>query len=251
MGERASSKGVISFGLLSIPVKFFNATSDERIAFNMLSPDGNKIKQLLSDSTTGELVEYKDCTKGIEYEPNKFLKVTPEDIKNLEVKDKGHLEIKEFVPVNSVNTVNIDKSYYLKPDKGGDKAFRLLAKCLKSENVAGIGKWSTGKDNLVLIKHYNGGIVLHKLFFSNEIRAYEDNCAIMEINEIEELAAKELIQDMFSKKFDSRKYTDQYKENVLNFIEERNPNRISALNKKSKEKGLELFQAIQMSLNKK
>src|SRR5262252_8891025 len=148
MAARAIASGVISFGLVSIPVKLYTAASSEQVRFNMLdSRHGVRVKQQYISPADGKVMEKNDIIKGYEYARDQFVTFTDEELKTLEADRSNHMEIVEFVP--------IEKTYYLGADKGGDKAYRLLSESMERKHKVAVGRWAArGKEQLVLIRPY-------------------------------------------------------------------------------------------------
>src|SRR5438045_244756 len=122
-----------SFGLVSVPIKLFSTgESSAAISFNWLhKKDGARLKQQYVCSKDGDKVEKDEMVKGYEFTKGQYVIFTPEELKALEEKSTNTVEITEFVPADQVDRKYVEKSYFLGPDKGGDRAYRLLAEALK------------------------------------------------------------------------------------------------------------------------
>ena len=175
MPPRATSSGTVSFGLVSIPIKIFTATSPQKVRFNMLEAATKaRVKQQYVSTVTGEVVERGDMIKGYEYVRGQFVTFESEELKALEADRTGSIDIVEFVPIDAVDHVQIEKSYYLGPDKGGDKAYQLLARAMGDKECVAVGRWAArGKEQLVLLRPYKDGLILHQLFYATEVRAFD------------------------------------------------------------------------------
>lgn len=226
MSARAAASGSISFGMVSVPVKFYTAASNETVSFRMITPNGNPLKQKYIDPVDGQEYAFKDCKKGYEVEPDKFVIFSPDEIKALESGGaKGCCSIEQFVPIDSVDLVQVESSYYLKPDKGGDKAFKLLAGAMESKSSAAVGQWTNrGKDHLVVIRPYKGGMILHTLYYKNEVRDYEDNCAVLPISDAERQLACQLVDMLSVPSFDPSQFHDQFSARVIEAVEKKRTN---------------------------
>src|SRR5687767_1001403 len=176
MAARAFASGTISFGLVSIPVKLYTAASSEQVSFNMLHKKcSGRVKMQYFCPTDNEVVERSDTVKGYEHARGQYVLFTEEDLKAFEAERSNAIEITEFVPLPSVDFVHVEKSYYLGADKGGDKAYRLLGQAMTSKKMVAVGRWSArGKEQLVLVRPYEDGLILHQLFYANEVRAWEE-----------------------------------------------------------------------------
>jgi len=223
MADRAVASGPISFGKLSIPVKYYKAASSETIRFKKITPEGNALKQEAFDPISDKEVKRIECNSGFEYETGKFVVFTKEEIAALEsTGTKGAVEIENFVPVESVDLIHVESSCYVKPDKGADRAFKLLADSMALKNKAAVGYWTNrGKDHLVLLRPYKGGLLLHTLYYINEVRDYEDNYADIGTTEAETNMACRLIDKLSMPRFEACKYHDKFAERVLKAVEDK------------------------------
>src|ERR1700755_776500 len=176
MAARASSSTTISFGLVSIPVKVYTATSDQSVHFNQLHAKcGGRIKQRLYCPTDDEFVERNDLVKGYEVAKNQYVQFTEEELHALEAERFATLDLVEFVPESTVDFIYIERSQYIGPDKGGEKAFNLLSKAMRQMERIAVGRyWSRGKVQLVLLRPYKKGLILHQVYYANEVRSYEE-----------------------------------------------------------------------------
>jgi len=215
---RATTSGTLTFGLVSVPVKFYTACSDESIGFKMITPKGNKIKQQIVDAVTGEVVTREECLKGYEHAKDQFVTFTADEVKALEADKTDLIDIIEFVPLASLNLTAVEKSYYLGPDKGGDKGYTLLSQALDTEDKVAVGKWAArGKEQLVFIRSYQGGLILHQMYYANEVRSFDevrDTVAKLSLDKREQDLAKQLVAQLSSDEFDSGKYRDEFSTRV-------------------------------------
>lgn len=217
MGMRASGSGTLSFGMVSIPVKMYTAQSAKSVSFNQITPSGNRVKQVLRDAVTGDEVGRDALLKGFEFAKGQFVTFTADELKALEVASDKVLEIVEFVDLASVDLLQVEKTYYLSPDKGGDKGFSLLARVLKAQNRAAVAQWCVrGKQHLVLIRSYRGGLVLHQMYYADEVRDYGDVEFAREVvvQDVEVDLAGKLVEMLDAGAFDPSKYADTYRERV-------------------------------------
>jgi len=217
MSARAVGTVTVSFGLLTIPVKIYLAASSENFSFNMLTPDGNRVKQKLVDSVSGDEIERSACLKALEYEKGKYITFTDGELSLFGVEKNTALELSEFVDNKYFDPIQIEKTYYIAPDKGAERSFLLLTRTMERLGKVAIGKWQTrGRDNLVMIRpDLTGKLVMHQLFFANEIRAYEYQfSAKSEPNEKEIELACRLVNSLASPDFNASNYNDQYAERI-------------------------------------
>src|ERR1700722_1250005 len=172
---RSIGNATVSFGLVSIPVKLYSATqSTAGISFNLLHGKcGSRIKQQYFCPTDNEVVERSELVKGYEFAKDRYVTFTPEELKALEEQATEAIEITEFVPASTVAPVYFDKAYYLSPDKGGDKAFRLLAEVMRRAGKVGLARYAArGKQYLVMLRPgpEGSGLVMQQLMYADEVR---------------------------------------------------------------------------------
>lgn len=222
---RAISSGNISFGLVSIPVKVYTATSPQSVRFNMLhAACGSRIKQQLYCPVCDDVVDRRDTVKGYEYAKGNYVQFEDAELKKLEAEKTNSIDIVEFVPLESVDLIQIDRSYYLGPDKGGNKAYKLLADSMERTSMVAVGRfWTRGKEQLVLIRPYRGGLLLHQVYYADEVRDFEDIELGDEpkINPGERDLADQLIQHLASDELETEKYRDEYRDRLLSAVDQK------------------------------
>ena len=255
MPARAVLSGTISFGLVSIPVKFFTAASSEQVSFNMLHKKcGGRLKmQFVCPTDNNEVVERSETVKGYEYSKGQYVQFSEEELKALETERGGSIEITEFVPVTSVDFLQVEKSYYLGPDKGGDKAYRLLGEAMTAKGRVAVGRWSArGKEQVVLVRPYGkDGLVIHQLYYSNEMRAFSeiDTGATFTFSDKEHELAEKLIEELGTDSFDATKYTDSFSERVKSAVDQKVAGQeITIAPEAPKAQIIDLFEALKKSL---
>jgi DNA end-binding protein Ku len=255
MGKpRSIASASISFGLVAIPIKLYTATDSDKVSFNFINPKtGNRVKQLLRDEVTEEIIENRsELQSGYEVAKGQYVVFSKEELKALESPKTFAFEIKEFVPLSSVDLCQIEKTYYISPDKGGDKAYSMLSAAMDAEKKAAVGMWTNkGKDNLVLIRSHKGGLILHILFYANEVRNFDEvnQCAKMNISDAELDMAKKLIKQLSSKSFDATPYHDGYRERVKEAVEQKLAGKeVTVQAEAPKANVLDLFEALKASL---
>lgn len=252
MAMRCTVTGVLTFGLVSIPVKFYLAAKDEKLEFNMLSKAGNRVRQKLVDEVTKDEIEREDTLSGYEVSKGQYVKFTKDELKALELaSDDKTVEIAEFVDASAIDLVNIEKSYYLGPDKGGDKGYTLLSQTMEGSNRVAIAQWgSKGRQHLVVIRPYRGGLLLQVLFYANEVRPFEDiEVAKLVVTDQERNLARKLVDSLSSDEFDASKYTDKYRENLQKAVDQKVAGQeVTFAPSAPQIPVVDLFQALQQSL---
>jgi DNA end-binding protein Ku len=254
MAARAVSSATVSFGLVSIPVKLYTAASSEQAHFNMLHKKcGGRLKQQYICPTDNEVVERTDTVRGFEYARGQYVTFSDEELKGLEAERSNALEITEFVPMATVDLVQVEKSYYLGPDKGGDKAYRLLGEGMRATDKVAVGRWAArGKEQLVLVRPYGkDGLILHQLYYANEVRAFDeiDTGATFTFSDKERDLAAKLIEQLSSEGFDSRKYSDGFSERVQQAVEQKVAGQeVTVAPEAPKAQIIDLFEALKKSI---
>ncbi len=254
MPARATSSGSISFGLVSIPVKVYTATRSKSVRFHMLHPqDKCRVKQQYVSSKTGEVVERGDLVKGYEYSRDQYVVFSAEELKELESKSDHSIEIEEFVPIEGLDPIYFEKSNLLGPDKGGAKAYRLLNEAMTAMGQVAIGRFSTrGKQQLVLIRPMQRGLVMHGLFYADEVRSFDDvefgDDVELKANEVE--LAQQLIEQLSSPRFRPERYEDGYRQTVLEVVERKAAGEevVMAPRAETREQIIDLVAALKKSL---
>jgi DNA end-binding protein Ku len=257
MAARAIASGTISFGLVSVPVKLYSGTQPKSLHFNLLhDKDKSRLRQQYVCAACGEVVERDAMVKGYEYAKDQYAILTEEELKALEQQSDQSIEIEEFVPIDKVDPIYFDKAYLLGPDKGGNKAYLLLREAMDRAGRGALARFSTrGKQQLVLLREARGGIMMHTLFYADEVRSFEDieltDSVAFKGNEIE--LAVQLIEQLASKSFEPEKYDDQYRKSALEMIEQKVAGQEIAVAPARPAKGqiIDLMQALKASLEAK
>jgi len=203
----------ISFGLVAIPVKLYTATqSAGQISFNMLHKEcGSRLRQQYVCAKDGEIVERDDIVKGYEFAKDQYVAFSPQEIKALEEVGTHSVEISEFVPVESIDPVYFDKTYYLAPDKGAAKPYALLTEALKESKRCAVGRWaSKGKAYIVMLRPVGHVLAMQQLRFATEVRsANEIDVAKTDVKAGEMKLARQLIEQQQTDTFDPNAYVDE------------------------------------------
>ncbi len=223
MAARPIASGTISFGLVTIPVKLYPATqASAGISFNLLhAKDGARLRQQYVCSKDGEKVERDEMVKGYEFAKDRYVTFTAEELKALEENASQAIEIAEFVPLQKVDPVYFDRAYYLGPDKGADKAYRLLSETLKRSGKAALARYAArGKQYLVLIRPFDSRLVMQQLVYADEVRpASEIPVGEAEIKEPEVQLALRLVEQTASEEFHPEAYRDEVRQRVREAVE--------------------------------
>lgn len=223
MPARSIGGATISFGLVSVPVQVYSsAESKASVSFNMLhKKDNTRLKQQYINQKTSEVVGRDDTVKGYEFAKDQYVVFTPEELKALEEKSTNTINVNEFVPLAKVDREYVEKVYYLGPDKGGDRAYRLLAEALKETGRAALGQYAArGQQHLILLRPLNGVIVMEQLHYADEVRpTTEVPVPAGEVKPTELALAKQLIEQSATDAFQPEKYHDNVRDRVLEAIQ--------------------------------
>ncbi len=255
MAARSIGSGTISFGLVSIPFKLFTAASSQNVSFNMLHKKcGGRMKQQYFCPIDNCIVERTEMVKGFEFAKEQFVQFDETELKKLESPKTDSLELIEFVPEDTVDFVHIEKSYYLGPDKGGDKAYQLLSKSMQRTKRVAVGRyWTRGKEQLVLIRPYRSrGLILHYVYYSNEVRAFDEIELGSEtaFKPMEEQLADKLIEQLAKREFNAKEFKDEYEERVKSAVEAKvSGQEIVVAQEAPKAQIIDLFEALKRSLD--
>ncbi|HEY3235502.1 MAG TPA: Ku protein [Polyangiaceae bacterium] len=255
MPARAITSGTISFGLVSIPVKLYTSAVSEQVRFNMLHKKcGGRLKQQLLCPTDEEVVGRADTVRGYEYARGQYVTFTEEELKPLEAERSNSIDIVEFVALEQFDFVQVERSYYLGPDKGGDKAYQLLGSSMKSLGRVAVGRWGArGKEQLVLIRPYGkDGLILHQLYYSNEVRSFDeiDTGATFKFSNKERELAQRLIEQLSSETFDGTQYRDTFSDKVRQAADQKIAGQeITVAPEAPRAQIIDLFEALKKSVS--
>jgi DNA end-binding protein Ku len=255
---RSIASLTISFGLVAIPVKLYSATiASERISFNLLrAKDGSRVKQQYLAVNDGKPVERSEMTKGYEFAKDQFVSFTAEELKALEDATTHSIDIGQFVPLESVDPIYFDGTYYLAPDKGGSKPYALLSTALSRTKQCAVGRWvSRGKEHIVVIRPIDGGLAMHQLHFQAEVRSVKDvGLEPTNVSDAELKLAEQLIDHLSVKRFDPNEYYDEFKGRVEAAIQRKVAGKEVSLTEAPVAKGgnvIDLMAALKASLDAK
>jgi DNA end-binding protein Ku len=245
----------ISFGLVSIPSKLYSATeSGAAISFNLLHKEcGSRLKQQYLCAKEGTIVDRADMVKGYEFAKDQYVTFTPEELKELEEKATQTIDITEFVPVEKVDPVYYDKAYYLGPDKGAEKAYRLLARAMKTSGRVALAKYAArGKMYLVMVRPTEDDrLVMQQLRYADEVRpASEVPVADTEVREQELKLALQLIEQIAHETFNPSQYEDEVRSRIQAQIDRKVAGQEIAISPEEAPKAqiIDLMEALKASL---
>lgn len=225
MAARAMWSGSITFGLVNIPVRMYNAVSPKDVQFHLLhDTDGVRIKQKRVCPADGQEVTNEHLIKGYEISKNRYVTIRHEELEGLDPKRTHTIEIGEFVPADQINPLYYEHPYYLSPDRGANKAYALLREAMARTGKVGIATVVLRtKQYLVALRPNGDALTMCTLFYADEVvpaESLEGLPGDVKLQERELVMAEQLIESLTTR-FDPAKYRNEYREKVLALIEKK------------------------------
>lgn len=247
-----SRKSVITFGMVAIPIAMYTATQDTDIHFNQLhKEDDSRIRYKKTCAHCGKELTAEDIVKGFEYDKDKYVVVTDEEIEKIKTEKEKSIQILHFAQLNQISPVYYDKTYQAAPETGGEKAFELLRAALMAEQKIAIGKTVIGtKDTLMAIIPREDGILISTMFYADDIKEFPKQYARPDISDQELNMAKTLINSMDTP-FDPSKYKDEYQVKLKELVEAKiSGKEVVAAQPQGADKVIDLMEALKASVEK-
>ena len=264
MAARSIWKGSISFGLVNIPIQVFSATQKEDYtSFNQLCENGHKIKYKKWCPVEEREVQWSEIKKGYEIAKNQYVVIEKEDIEKIKLKTTNTVEVKEFIDSEDFDPIFIEKNYYVGPDPGkkksetSSKAYSLFVKILNETKKIAIGKVVLrDKEQLVALRAYQRGLVMHQLKYLDEIRPMDEIGGLDSSQKIDakELSlGKSLVENLTTEKFDPGQYSDTYAKELEKLIEAKSKGQevTSGTEEEGAEETTDILEALKASLKVK
>ena len=254
MAARAIGTSTIAFGLVSLPVKIYSASeSSGKVSFNMIWKErGVRVRQQYIDPADGTVVPKDEIVKGYEFAKDQYVLFTKEELEVVEAPKSDEIEIVSFVPAETVPRLFFNKAYYLGPDKGGARAYRLLGAALRETDRVAIAKHATrGKQYIVMIRPHEEGLLMEQLYYADEIRAFDEvPLEDGEVNDAELKLAIQLIDQATAEAFDPTQFHDEVREKTLELIQKKIEGEeiTAAPAEESKTKIIDLMAALKASI---
>ena len=226
MPARSIGTATISFGLVSIPTKLYttNETSGD-IHFNMLhEADGARLKQQYICTKCNEVVDREHTVKGYEHAKGQYVIMSAEELKALDSVATQTIALEEFVPAASLDPLYIEKSYYLGPDKGGERAYKLIRDAMIDTGLVGVASYSArGKSYIVSLRPFNEGLIMHQLRYAAEVKPWSEVPLpdLPELKPAEINLAKQIIQQIAQETWHPEKYKDEVQERMQELIQKK------------------------------
>lgn len=254
MALRPLRNATISFGLVSIPVRFYTATKTEDVHFNLLHEScGSRVNRKWWCPQHEKIVSSDELIRGFAVSKNKYVTFTDEEIETLESDDNRALDITEFVDLHEIDPVFFEKAYFLGPAPGGGKTYKLLAQAMKKEEKVGVARWvASGREHIVVIRPFETGLILHTMFYADEVRDFQAiDLEDAPVRDKEVQLAEMLINELTEKKFKPTQYHDEYRERLLERIKAKARGKTIEHEEREEPKGgevVDIMEALRRSL---
>jgi len=212
--------GYLTFGLISMPVRLFSGARPNHVSFHMLHRDDHvRVKQQLICPEEDKVIGRDEIVKGYEFRKGEYVIIEPEELKRIEPKTAKAMEILEFVKAEAIDPIYFEPSYYLKPEEAGQRPYALLQKALEDSKHVAIAKLAMhNREYTVFLRPYAGGLMLHTMYYQDEIREVENfGKTDVEIKEPELKVAHQLVQALAAD-WEPKKYYDTFETNVKELI---------------------------------
>lgn len=222
MAARSLASLTLSFGLVNVPVKLYSATDSKAgVSFNLLAPDGSRVKQQYVSAKSGKLVERADMNKGYEFEKDRFVVFTADELKSLDETASHVIDIVAFVPVDTVDPLFYDKAYFLAPDKRGAKPYALLKAAMHESGSCALARWvMKGKQYVAQVRAAEDGLILQQLLYAEEVRSMKElDIEDAPVSKPELALAMQLIGSISKDTYDAAEFQDEEKARILEAID--------------------------------
>lgn len=212
--------GYLTFGLISMPVRLYAGARSENVSFHMLHRDDlTRVKQQLYCPTDERVIERSEVVKGFEYRKGEYVVIEPEEIKKIEPRTAKAMEILEFVKADEVDPVYFESSYYLMPEEAGRRPYALLQQALEKTNYLGVAKLTMhNREYTVLLRPHKGGIMLHTMYYADEVREVEGFGKTDVEPKAAELKVAEQLVEALAAEWEPKKFHDTFQEQVKKLI---------------------------------
>jgi DNA end-binding protein Ku len=233
-------KGYVSFGLISVPIRLFVAAREEHVSFNQIHKEcGTRVKQQLYCPTDQRVVERSELAKGYQVDKDTYVLVTEEELKSLEAESSESMEIQQFVQLDDVDPIYYQTSYYTVPEDPGRKAYALILQGMEQLKLGAIAKITLHqREQIVMIRPYNKGLVLHTLYYPAEVRAlaeYGHDGEELKLQKAEIDLAEQFMKQLTSK-FEPEQFKDEYQTRVEELIERKEAGMVAKSDKQPKKR---------------
>ena len=238
----------ISFGLVTIPVGIYSAIDEQDIHFNQLhTACGSRIKQQRFCPVCKREVNYDELVKGYEIAKDQYVRISPEELDQLRASESDAMQILEFVPLSAVDPIYFESTYYLGAEKQGEKAYLLLAQAMEAMKRVALAQFIwRGKESLFVIRSVQGRLMLHRMHYQDELRELEVRPQLDHKPGSAELKlATQLIESISSETFDAKAYHDEYRQRVMDLIEQKSKGKTIKLSPQAAKPGTAVVDLMQ------
>lgn len=257
MAARSIASLSLSFGLVSIPVRLYSATeSAASIGFKLLGQDGSRLTQQYVSEKDQKVVPRSEMLRGYEFEKDKFVLFTPDELKALEEGSRTTIDIVSFIPEKAVDPLYYDKAYLLSPDKRGGKPYELLRTALASSGRCALATWAwKAKSYVVQVRATDKGLILQQLRYAEEVRSLDDlNIEPITVSSGELQLALQIVEQSSEDAYDATKFEDLEKKRILAAIDAKIEGKEVVASANGEEPGsgqiIDLMDALRASLAK-
>lgn len=214
-------KGHLTFGMVSFPVKLCAAARSQTVSFHQLhQSDHSRVKQVLYCQAEDRPVDRSELVKGFEYEKDRYVVLDERDLARAEPPTARVMEVLEFLPAGEVDPVYLDASYYVMPEAAGERPYTLPFQTLRQSGYVGIAQMTlNNREHLVLIRPGRHGLLMHTLYYSDEVRAVDEFRADPAPIPARELELASLLVNSLAAAFEPVKYHDRFRENLRALID--------------------------------
>ncbi len=253
MAARSIGTGTVSFGMVSIPIRLYSASeSKSAVSFNLLHDKcKSRLKQQYICPKDNEVVGRDHMVKGYEFTKDQYVSFSEDEIKQMAEETQKAIEITEFVPASEVDAVFFDGAYYLGPDQGGEKAYKLLAEAMKATGRSALAKWAArGKQYLVMIRPSKNGLVMQQLLYADEVKPFSEvPVGDAELKDSELKLAVQLVEQIASDEFKPENYEDEVKKRYHEAIQRKvEGQEVTAAPEAPRAQIIDLMEALKASL---
>jgi len=247
-------KGHLTFGLVSLPVKLYSAARAETVGFNQLhKTDHSRVKQVLYCQAEDKPIPRSEIVKGYEYEKDKYVVIDDQEIKKVTPSTAKTMEVLEFVKSADVDPVFFESSYYMAPDDAGEKPYALLFEALRRTGYVAVAKIAMhNREHIVILRPGAKGILLHTMYYRDEIRQVEEFRTNTELVKGKELDLATTLVESLAAPFEPEKYQDEFRANLLAMIQARVEGRetVEAPQPQQMAPVIDILEALKMSLDR-
>ena len=222
---RAIWSGSISFGLVNIPIKLYNAVSKKSVSFNQIDArSGSRVRMKRVSAATGEEVQQDDILKGYEISPDRYVTLEPQELEALDPEATRAVDLEEFVDLVDIDPIFYDSPYYVAPTKGSEKPYALLVRAMEESGKVGIARFvMRSKQYLAALRPKDGRLMLSTMVYADEVVPDDQVAEFGSLDAIEvtdrELAMAQQLIESLSNAFEPERFRDEYRDRVLELIE--------------------------------